>query len=108
MIKHLILQKNTKYDKYEHRLASMVYMSFDKKKLEIKKTVKIAPNKEFTKELQKPSNNKFEKRKVHTSFIDNIWGTDLADMQLLSHLIKELGFYCVLLIFLVNMLGLFL
>ena len=25
---------------------------------------------------------KFEKRKVHSPFIDNIWGTDLAGMQL--------------------------
>ena len=24
---------------------------------------------------------KFEKRKVNSSFIDNIWGADLADMQ---------------------------
>ena len=26
----------------------------------------------------------FEKRKVHAAFKDNIWGADLADMQLLS------------------------
>ena len=27
---------------------------------------------------------KFEKRKVYSSFKDNIWGVDLADMQLIS------------------------
>ena len=27
---------------------------------------------------------KFKKRKVHSSFIDNIWGADLADKQLIS------------------------
>ena len=39
--------------------------------------------------------------------LDNIWGDDLVDMQLIS-LLKDLDFYCALLIFLVNMLGLFL
>ena len=32
----------------------------------------------------KPFIRKFKKRKLHSSFIDNIWGTDLADMQLIS------------------------
>ena len=35
---------------------------------------------------------KFEKRKAHSSFINNIWGTDLADMQLLSKLNKGISF----------------
>ena len=35
-------------------------------------------------ELHKPIDRKFEKRKVYSSFRDNIWGVDLADMQLLS------------------------
>ena len=35
---------------------------------------------------------------MYWSFIDNIWGADLADMQLVS-LIQEFAFYCVLLIF---------
>ena len=35
---------------------------------------------------------KFEKRKVHSSFIDNIWGTDLADMKLISKFNKILRF----------------
>ena len=39
-------------------------------------------------ELHKPMIKKFEKRKVHSAFIDNIWGTDLADMQLISKLNK--------------------
>ena len=36
------------------------------------------------KELQKPIIRKFKKRKAHSSFIDNIWHADLADMQLIS------------------------
>ena len=49
-----------------------------------------------------------EKRKVHPPFIDNIWGADLAGMQLISNLIKDLDFYYVLLIFIENMHGIFL
>ena len=35
-------------------------------------------------ELHQIINRKFEKRKVYLSFIDNIWGADLVDMQLMS------------------------
>ena len=46
----------------------------------------IFSNKELAEELQKPIIRKFEKRKAHSPFIDNIWGADLADMQLISKL----------------------
>ena len=36
---------------------------------------------ELAAELHKPVIRKFKKRKVYSSFIDNIWGDDLADMQ---------------------------
>ena len=35
-------------------------------------------------ELQKPIIRKFKKGKVYSSFRDNIWGVDLADIQSLS------------------------
>ena len=35
---------------------------------------------------------KLNKRKVHSLFIDNILGTDLADMQLISKFNKGFGF----------------
>ena len=54
--------------------------------------IKIAPNKELAKELHKPINKKFEKWKVHSSFIDNIWGADSANVQLLSKFDKEICF----------------
>ena len=49
-------------------------------------TVKIEnmSNKELAEELHKPIIKVFKKRKVHLSFIGNIWGADLADMQLIS------------------------
>ena len=40
--------------------------------------------------------------------MDNIWGADLADMQLISKFNKGIHFYYVLMIFSVNMHGLFL
>ena len=49
---------------------------------------------------QKPIIRQFEKRKVHSSFTDNIWGADLTDMQLLSKFSKGICFLlCVLDIF---------
>ena len=38
----------------------------------------IMQNEELPKELRKPIIRKFEKRNVHSSFIDNIWGVDLV------------------------------
>ena len=43
-------------------------------------------------ELHKQTIRKFEKRKVYSSFRDNIWGADLADMQLLSKFNKGFRF----------------
>ena len=50
------------------------------------------PNKESVEELHKPIIRKFKKRKVYSSFKDNIWGADLADMQLLSKFNKGICF----------------
>ena len=41
-------------------------------------------NKQLAEELQKPIIRNFNKRKVHLSFIDNIWDADLTDTQLIS------------------------
>ena len=51
-------------------------------------------------ELHKPIIRKCKKRKVYSSFKDNIWGVDLADMQLLSKFNKGFRFLlCVIDIF---------
>ena len=63
----------------KHGLGSMVYKFIDNR-TSGGGAVKIAPNKELAKELHKPSIKQFEKRKVHSSFIDNTWGASLADM----------------------------
>ena len=44
--------------------------------------IKVISNQELAKQLHKPIIRKFEKLKVVPSFINNIWGADLADMQL--------------------------
>ena len=41
-------------------------------------------NQKLAEELQKPIIRKFKKRKVYSSFKDNIQDSDLADMQLIS------------------------
>ena len=43
-------------------------------------------------QLNKPIIRKFEKRKVHSFFVDNILGADLANMQLLSKFNKGIRF----------------
>ena len=53
---------------------------------------KIISNKELAEELHKQVNKKIEKRKAHPSFTDNIWGADLADMQLRSKFNKGFRF----------------
>ena len=59
-------------------------------------------NKQLAGEVHKQIIRKFEKRKIHSSFIDNILGADLPDIQLTSKFKKGISFYYVLLIFLVN------
>ena len=53
---------------------------------------KIISNKELAEELQKPIIRKFKKRKIHSTFMDNIWGADLADVQLMSKFYKGFRF----------------
>ena len=57
-------------------------------------------NKELAEELQNQLLENFKKRKVHSSFIDNILCVDLAGMQLISKIDKEIRFLlCVIDIF---------
>ena len=54
---------------------------------------KLTPqNQQLAEELHKPIIRKFGKRKVHEAFKDNIWGADLADMQLLNKCNKGIRF----------------
>ena len=81
----------------------MVYKFFDSKFASTDKksvgsgakrvNIKITPqNEQLAEELHKPIVRKFKKRKVYSTFKDNIWGVDLADMQLLSKYNKGIRF----------------
>ena len=70
------------YDGYQRGLASMVYKFFDKKSSG--SGITNGSNYQLSNELHKLIIEKFKKRKVYSSFRDNIWGVDLADMQSLS------------------------
>ena len=57
-------------------------------------------NKELVEEICNPTIRKFNKRKVHSSFTDNIWSAVLGDVQLRSKFNKEIRFLsCVIDIF---------
>ena len=88
------IAKDPKYDGYQRGLVSMVYKFFDKisKGSGVVNTKLTPQNQQLTEELHKPIIRKFEKRKVHAAFKDNIWGADLADMQLFSRYNKGIRF----------------
>ena len=82
------IANNPNYDGYQRGLASMVHKFFDKKSTSLNKSIGSGianeRNYQLANELHKPIIGKFKKRKVYSSFRDNIWGVDLADMQSLS------------------------
>ena len=105
------IAKNPKYDGYQKRLASMVHKFFDKKSASLTdKSVSgsdivnngndnddddnddIKQNLQLAKELHKLIIRIFKKRKVYSGYRDNIWGADLADMQLISKFNKGFRF----------------
>ena len=93
------IASDQKYDGYQRGLASTVYKFFDKKS-QGSGVANNNENIELAEELHKPIIRKFEKRKMYSSFRDNIWGVDLADMQVLSKYNKGYRFLlCVIDIF---------
>ena len=77
-----------KVDGYQRSLAAIVYKFFNER------TKGSGVNSEIlAEELHKPIVRNFKRRKVYSSFKDNIWGVDLSDMSLISTFNK--GIYCV-------------
>ena len=104
------IAKNPKYDGYQRGDASMVQNFFDEKFAG--SGVNMHANNEhrldLAEELHKPIIRKLKKKTVYSKFKNNIWDTDLADMQLTSKFNKGFRFLlCVIDIF-SDMLGLFL
>ena len=83
------IANNQKFDGYQRGSASIVYKFFDKKSKGDGIKNEIKRNQQLANELHKPIIRKFKKRKVYSSFKDNIWCVDLADMQLISKYKKK-------------------
>ena len=67
------IAKDPKYDGYQRGLASMLYKFFDSR-VSGSGAKLISENEQLADELHKPIIRKFEKRKVYSTFKDNIWG----------------------------------
>ena len=91
-------------DGYQRSLASMVYKFFDKKisgsgiasgsgaSSGSGTSSGTSYSANLANELHKPIRRKFQLRKIIPVSIDNIWGADLADMQLISKYNKGFRF----------------
>ena len=66
------IASDPKYDGYQRGLASMVYKFFDKKSSG--SGVDAEPNYQLANELHRQIIRKFKKRKIYSSFRNNIWG----------------------------------
>ena len=69
----------------------MVYKFFNERSKKVFKGSGIE-NQQLAEELRKPIIKNFKKRKVYSSFKDNIWGVDLADMSLISKFNKRIKY----------------
>ena len=75
--KALKIATDPKVNGYQRGLAAMVYRFFNERA-----KGSGLNNKELAEELHKPIIKNFKRRKIYSSFKDNIWGIDLADLQI--------------------------
>ena len=85
------IASDPKYDGYQRGLASMIYRFFDKKSSG-SGVAAIEPNYQLGNEHHKQIIRKFKRQNVYSSFRDNIWGVDLANMQSLSKYNKRIKY----------------
>ena len=76
------ITNDPKKDGYQRALTSIFYRFLDKKTTGRSIENENVSNKELAEQLQKPIIRKLNKTKVHSSFIGNICGADLADFRL--------------------------
>ena len=97
-VKAFNIAENPKYDGYQRGLASMVYRFFVKENSAASANkfagngIAMLQNKQLAEELHKPIIKKLKKKRIYSSLKDNIWGADLADMQLTSKFNKRIRF----------------
>ena len=83
--KALKIAADPKVNGYQRSLAAMVYTFFNER-------TKGIENKQLAEECHKAIIRNFKRRKVYSSFKDNIWGDDLADMSLISKFNKRIKY----------------
>ena len=93
--KALKIATDPRVNGYQRSLAAMVYKFFNERTkgsgIENKGNLQVnSPLAE--EELQKSIIKNFKRRKVYSSFKDNIWGVDLADMTLISKFNKGIKY----------------
>ena len=84
--KALKIATDPRVNGYQRGLASMVYKFLNERTngSGINLQANSLNNEVLAEEFHKPIIKNFKRRKVYSSFKDNIWGDDLADMQLIS------------------------
>ena len=78
------IAKNPKNDGCQRGLAFMVYKFLDKISSGSGVNINVKPSEQLAEDLHKPIIRKFKKGSGYSRSKDNIWGADLADMQLIS------------------------
>ena len=86
------ITKYLKYHGYKRGLPSMIYEFADQKTPGSGIKNENISNKKLAEDLHKPIFKTFKKRKVHSHFMENIWGADLADMPLISKFSERIPF----------------
>ena len=76
------ISSNPMYDGYQRGLAAIIYKFFNKNNSG--GTIKAEPNYQLPNELHRQIIRKCNRRKVYSSFRNNIWDVDLAHMQSLN------------------------
>ena len=90
--------ENLKHVKYKRGLTSVAYKFFDKKKhFAVVFKVKLCWTSvlwtwQIAEDLHEAIIRKLEKGKVHSYFTDNIWSTNIADMETISKFKKGFSF----------------
>ena len=86
------IAKNSKYDGYQTGLTSILYKFLDKKSKGGGVNIPLESNEQLPTELHKATVRNIFLKNVYSGFKDNIWGADLADMQLISKFNKAFRF----------------
>ena len=81
------IAKTRKYYGYQRAFASVFYRFFDKEILVGTVKSEVICYEELAEELSKPSIRIFEKKNVHSSFIDSIWSADFKGFRLIWYVI---------------------